>query len=69
MRVQQLAALARERQAPLVVAENDRLDEPLVAQMAERVAVDVEVVFRHHPKGAESARWSWFVTTSTSWAL
>ena len=56
MRVEQVAPLARERQAALVVAEVHRLDEALVAQVFERVVVDVEVVLGHDPKGADGGQ-------------
>jgi hypothetical protein len=54
--VEQVAPFARERQAALVVAEIDRLDEALVAQMVERVGVDVEVVLGHDAEGADGGQ-------------
>jgi len=53
MRVEQVSALVRERQAALVVAEVHRFDEALVAQVFERVMVDVQVLLGSDAKGAE----------------
>ncbi len=56
MGLQQVAALARERQAVLVVAQVHHLDETLVAQVFARATVDVEVVLRYDSKGADSGQ-------------
>lgn len=56
MRVEQLAALARERQARRVVAEIDRLDEALVVQVVERLTVNVEVVLGHDAERADGGQ-------------
>ena len=53
MRVEQVSALVRERQAALVVAEVHRFDEALVAQVFERVMVDIQVLLGYDAKGAE----------------
>ena len=42
--------------AALVVAQVHRLDEALVAQVFERVVVDVEVVLGHDPEGADGGQ-------------
>jgi hypothetical protein len=56
MRVEQLTALACERQAALGVAEIDRLDEAMVVQVFERLVVDVQIVLGHDTKGANGGQ-------------
>ena len=56
MRVEQVAAFPRQRQAALVVAQVHHLDEALVTQVFERLVVDVEVVLGHDPKGADGGQ-------------
>ena len=46
----------REGQAALVVAKVNGLDEALVAQVVERVVVDVEVLFGHDPERADGGQ-------------
>jgi hypothetical protein len=53
MRVEQVAPFAREHQGASVVGQIDRLDEALVVQVVERLAVDVQVVLRHDPEDAD----------------
>jgi hypothetical protein len=48
--IEQVTALLREDHTALAAAEIDGLDEPLGAEMAERVVVDVEVLFGHDAK-------------------
>ena len=54
--IEQVTALLREDYTALVVAEIDGLDEPLVAEMVERVVVDVEVLFGHDAEGADRGK-------------
>jgi len=56
MRVERVAPLLRERQAALVVTQVHRLDETLVAQVFERLVVDIEVVLGHDQEGADGGQ-------------
>lgn len=51
--VEQVAALLREDDGPIGVAQRDVADEPLVAEVVQRVSVDLDVTFRHHAEGAD----------------
>lgn len=55
VRIEKLAALLRERHAARIVTQIHRLDEPLVAQMAECVVVYVQVVFGRDAEGADDS--------------
>jgi len=56
--IEQVTALLREDYTALVAAEIDGLDEPLGAEMAEGVVVDVEVLFGHDAEGAHRGKCS-----------
>jgi hypothetical protein len=56
VRVEKVAALSGENQTALVPAEIDGLDEPLGAEMAEGVVLDVEVLFGHDTEGADGGQ-------------
>jgi hypothetical protein len=56
MRIEQIAAFACERQDPPVVAQIQPLHQAFVAQVFQRVVVDIEVVFGHDAKGADSSQ-------------
>ena len=52
MRIENVTALLREDQTTLIATKADGLDEPLVAEMVESVAVGVEVLCGHNTEGA-----------------
>jgi hypothetical protein len=56
VRVEEIAAVLRQGQAPLVVAKVNDSDEALIAQVVERLVVDVEVAFGHDPEGADGGQ-------------
>lgn len=56
--IEQVTALLREDYTALIAAEIDSLDEPLGAEVAKGVVVDVEVLFGHDAEGAHRGKCS-----------
>jgi hypothetical protein len=56
VRVEQITPLFREGQAAFVPAKIHALDKAFVAEVAERIVVCVEVLFRHHSERADGGQ-------------
>ena len=56
VRLEQITTLRRKGQPSFAVAEFNSRNEPLIAEVVERLARKVEVAFRHEPKGADCGK-------------
>jgi hypothetical protein len=54
--MEQVASPARKRQPALAVAKVNGLNEPLIVQVVEGIARNIQVVFRHDPKRADGGK-------------
>jgi hypothetical protein len=56
VRIEEVSAVLCQGHAALVVAKVNDIDEALIAQVVERLVVDVEVVFGHDTEGADGGQ-------------
>jgi len=56
VRIEQVSASGRERQSALAIAQINRLDEPLIAEVLKGVVRKIELAFRHDAKHANGGQ-------------